>query len=380
MKRVQMMVSPRLWGAVVAAALVAAVMVTMYPSSSAGAVDPVPEGSVYVPVAPFRTFDTRSPNSFGYTPNAGVKVASGSKIDVPITGAHAKGPEIPVDAVAVMINLTYTGAGTSANGWITAFPAGGATPVVSNINKSGVDTVANLVAVRIGQDGKISVANQGTPAHLLGDIAGYYVPGTPGEKGDSCTVSREADIVTISCEDGTSESFPVPPEEGPNPDPAGFLVIAWTNLDGVDGYDPDNGDVFIAGVYDVNDDACVSAGDEVRTGRYPKNPAGTEFGDFGVTSHAITSSFNPSGGIFQIDGDGTYFQFADNALESEAPEYFEERASAEAFSTISGSSSGNHAYQTDTGSPSEPADTVDFTSELDLVTVEISGWTCTPDP
>ena len=161
MSRVELGFSRRVLGAVIAAGLVAAVMVSVLPSSPAGAGEVVPEGSVYVPVAPFRAFDTRSPNNFGYTPNEGVKVADGGEIDVPITGAHEQGALVPDDAVAVMVNVAYVGGGSKAAGWITAFPAGGETPLVSNINKSGVDTVANLVAVRIGQDGKISIANRG---------------------------------------------------------------------------------------------------------------------------------------------------------------------------------------------------------------------------
>ena len=69
MMRLRLGVSRRVLGAVIAAGLVAAVLVSVLPSSPAGAGEVVPEGSVYVPVAPYRTFDTRpSKGRFGFTP------------------------------------------------------------------------------------------------------------------------------------------------------------------------------------------------------------------------------------------------------------------------------------------------------------------------
>ena len=257
-------VSRRVLGAVIAAGLVAAVMVAVLPSSPAGAGDVVPEGSVYVPVAPYRTFDTRPDKGrFGFTPSEGTdKIAHNGQIDVPITGAHESGPFIPADAVAVMVNVAYTGGGTDASGWITAFPAGGTKPNASNINKSKVDTVANLVAVRIGDGGKISIANSGTPVHLLGDIAGYFIPGAgapgpqgeqgeqgvqgeqgeqgepgaPGEDGvdgSSCSVSKDGEAmeVTVACEDGTSVCYSTTTGETCSAKPARLYSENFTQAD-----------------------------------------------------------------------------------------------------------------------------------------------------
>ena len=52
---------------------------------------------------------------------------------------------------------------------------GGARPTVSNLNFTAGQTVANLVIVPVGADGKIRLYN-GSPGtvQLIADIAGYY--------------------------------------------------------------------------------------------------------------------------------------------------------------------------------------------------------------
>ena len=305
-----------------------------------------------------------------------------------ITGAHESGPFIPADAVAVMVNLTYTGGGTGADGWITAFPAGGSKPNASNINKSKVDTVANLVAVRIGDDGKISIANSGTPVHLLGDIAGYFIPGAgapgpqgeqgeqgvPGEPGEpgrpgeegvdgsTCSVSMDSEAmeVTVACTDGTVDCFstttgeacPVP---NPNPPADGFLAMAWINLDGVAGYGYDAGDVFVGGFYDLNGNCVTDAGDEFRTGAYPKNVEASEFGKFTVTSHSLAGS-TIQGPDFVIHRDTeTYFQIGSN--DEGHFEFYEGDADFTVSTVISDRAQGN---MIDPASPSQPSDTLSF--------------------
>jgi hypothetical protein len=74
-------------------------------------------------------------------------------------------------ASAVILNVTATGA--SAPGVLTAWPAGQSRPMTSNLNFVAGQTIANMVIVKLGAGGAISVmTNQGCP-HVIIDIAGY---------------------------------------------------------------------------------------------------------------------------------------------------------------------------------------------------------------
>jgi hypothetical protein len=73
----------------------------------------------------------------------------------------------------------------------------------------------------------------------------------------------------------------------PPPPAATALAIAYTNVDGIDGYDEAGGDVLIARLEDTNDDGVVSVGDAVVTGQYPEDFAATTFGSFAVTRHVV---------------------------------------------------------------------------------------------
>ncbi len=72
----------------------------------------------------------------------------------------------------------------------------------------------------------------------------------------------------------------------PEPEPA-TLAIAYSNLDGVDGYDPGSTDVLIARLVDTNLDEQVSVGDTVQTAQYPLDLDATAFGAFQSTTHTV---------------------------------------------------------------------------------------------
>ncbi|MCU1360850.1 MAG: hypothetical protein JWN99_2139, partial [Ilumatobacteraceae bacterium] len=81
---------------------------------------------------------------------------------------------VPVGgAVAVVLNVTATE--TAGPGFVTVYPSGATRPTVSNLNIEQADqTVPNLVTVRLGAGGKVSLFSQVT-THLVADVAGYYV-------------------------------------------------------------------------------------------------------------------------------------------------------------------------------------------------------------
>ena len=129
--------------------------------------------STYTPVTPKRLLDTRS----GVGAPTG-KIGPAGTVDLAVRGAQtAQGP-VPVNASAVVLNLTVTGPTASTD--VRAYPAGTPLPGASNINALAGQTVPNLVTVRIGDNGAITLRNSGGSVHLIGDIAGWYTPDSAG--------------------------------------------------------------------------------------------------------------------------------------------------------------------------------------------------------
>jgi len=135
---------------------------------------PPATAGAFGPVGPTRVLDTRVGNGAPRT-----AVAAGASLKVQIEGAHA----IPASGIsAVVLNVTVTQ--PTAGGYITAYTDGATRPTASNLNFNPAQTVPNLVVVPVGADGKITLYNgsAGT-VQLIGDIAGYYLAGTPTTAG-----------------------------------------------------------------------------------------------------------------------------------------------------------------------------------------------------
>ncbi len=75
----------------------------------------------------------------------------------------------------------------------------------------------------------------------------------------------------------------------------GILAIAYSDIDGLDGYSTD--DVMIAKLVDMNGDKVPSKDDAIEMGRYPTSFSATAFGDWDIDGHTVT------GIVFQ---DATY--------------------------------------------------------------------------
>ena len=129
--------------------------------------------STYTPVTPRRVLDTRN----GTGVRAG-KVGQGGTVDLPVRGVPTEQGVVPATATAVVLNVTVTG--TTAGTDVRAYPTGTAVPLASNLNAAAGATVPNLVTVRIGADGGVTLRNGLGSVHLIGDIAGYYTPDTAG--------------------------------------------------------------------------------------------------------------------------------------------------------------------------------------------------------
>ena len=83
---------------------------------------------------------------------------------------------------AVVMNVTVTD--VLGTGYITVFPDLTPRPAVSNLNYAPGQTVANLVTVPVGSNGRVDLFNGSANwSDLIADIAGYYVGGTPVDAG-----------------------------------------------------------------------------------------------------------------------------------------------------------------------------------------------------
>jgi len=124
---------------------------------------------VFSAVTPKRLLDTRATSG---------PVSGGRSVSFKVGGTSG----IPRDASAVVLNLTATQA--KSFGFLTAYAAGSPRPKASNLNYAAGQTVANLVVVPVGTDGKVTVANTspGT-AQIMADVSGYFLPGKPTQAG-----------------------------------------------------------------------------------------------------------------------------------------------------------------------------------------------------
>ena len=82
---------------------------------------------------------------------------------------------IPANVLGAVFNLTVVA--RPSIGYITAYPSGSTRPDASNLNFSARQTVANLVSVPVGSDGKVTLFNRSSgSSHLIADLAGYFLP------------------------------------------------------------------------------------------------------------------------------------------------------------------------------------------------------------
>ena len=78
---------------------------------------------------------------------------------------------VPANATAVIANLTATN--TTSWGFLSAWPAGAPQPASSNLNFLGGQTVPNLVMLKLGAGGTLSISNGLGSANVILDVMGY---------------------------------------------------------------------------------------------------------------------------------------------------------------------------------------------------------------
>lgn len=151
-----------------AVAVVAAISVVSVPLAHADQTTP---GS-FNTVPSHRILDTRSGLGAAQMP-----VAAGATLTFNATAG------IGADVAAVVLNVTAVN--PKAAGYLTAYAAGTAQPLASNLNFQIGQNVPNLVVTPVGAGGNVSVYN-GSPGtvEVLADIHGYFLGGlNTGEPG-----------------------------------------------------------------------------------------------------------------------------------------------------------------------------------------------------
>ena len=138
----------------------AAGMTEAAPVASIAAI--APGSTVFVPVAPARLADTR----------AGQGVTRLDVNTIKVVAAGRAG--VPRDATAVVVTVTIADA--TKTGFLTVFPSGKTPPNASNVNYERGTTIANTVAVVLGDGGALSIYASTIGAKLIVDVSGAFVP------------------------------------------------------------------------------------------------------------------------------------------------------------------------------------------------------------
>ena len=128
-----------------------------------------PAGAGYRALVPVRVADTRVGQPVGF-PAVKVPVGAGQVLEVPVGGVG----QVPVDAAAVVANVTVTGAVSP--GHVRVFPCGQVVPNASTLNYPAGVSVANGTVVGLGSQGKVCVYSA-SQAHVLVDVGGYFPAG-----------------------------------------------------------------------------------------------------------------------------------------------------------------------------------------------------------
>lgn len=155
----------------------------------------------FVALSPFRLLDTRVAGDI----TGGHPVAPGGQVDLQVTGIGG----VPATNVAAVV-LNVTAAAALAPGFVTVWPTMQPRPQASNLNVTAVkQNIANLVTVRLGAGGQVSLFSQ-SGTDLVVDIAGYYEPVGTSSRAGRYTPLSPTRILDTRISLGVPGTTPVP--------------------------------------------------------------------------------------------------------------------------------------------------------------------------
>lgn len=299
-------------------------LATATPTAGAGA-------SVFVPIEPARTYDSRLAGPGGAPDpipgnHASRVMGVADAIDI-VTGKVVQRDVVPSGATAVAFNLTATD--TTSRGWFSVVPGDASTFVTSTVNWPGSgDVIANGLTVKIAANRTVKVFNgSGTTANAVLDIVGYFIdPAQAGNVFHEVTPTRVYDS-RIAGPGSTPDPLPgganriISTANGITPPvtdivPAGATAVAY-NISAVDTsargwFAVTPGD---AATYRSSTVNWPGAGDVIDNGQFVKLDANRQlkvFNGYGPPTNfviEVLGYFTPS-----LDAlDGTYFHALDPA-------------------------------------------------------------------
>lgn len=116
-----------------------------------------------VPVTPTRAIDTRA--------NVGAGGPVGPRSSFTVNVARQAG--LPANVQGAVTNLTAVE--TTADGYLTTYPAGRPMPLVSNVNFAARQTLPNLAFAALSNGSASFYLGSGGPAHVVADVSAYVL-------------------------------------------------------------------------------------------------------------------------------------------------------------------------------------------------------------
>jgi len=137
---------------------------------SKGNVEALRTVNCWASLVPARVLDTRAGQATTDGLYNGVGALSeGAELDLVVSG---RGGVPANEAAAVVLNVTATN--PTRSGYLTAWPAGSAQPLASNLNFVPGQTVPNLVIAKVGVGGKVALFNSAGSTDFVADIGGWF--------------------------------------------------------------------------------------------------------------------------------------------------------------------------------------------------------------
>ena len=140
--------------------------------NDAGAVDVIADvlgyfdtasGSLFHSLNPALILDSRTSAGGWSSP-----LVAGTPRNLTVRGAGG----VRTDATAIIANATVTA--TSADSFVSAYPAGASAPNASTLNFVAGQTTANLTAIKTGTGGQVTVGNFAGSTDVILDVVGYF--------------------------------------------------------------------------------------------------------------------------------------------------------------------------------------------------------------